>query len=234
MRNVALTGILAASGLTITALLASGGGGAAIAWIVALCLPEGQSMVASDIPHLTIEHSRHFGVGEAVGLGVISAAFVLGGLWPVKAAMEAGPVIDGERVLAAMVRTARATGGVSETELAALYTEVTGLPMDPNDMVIAARRRDGEPIDWIAAATLPSDREAILTGALRVGWSHGAFTPEALEFLGQLANALGLDGDALAERFDRLTAPSERQEVAAGSPDPFDRLRRERHVALPV
>jgi len=213
-----------AAGISVAAAAVSTSGasaGEAVTWLSDIC----GSAAAADSPKLAFGRLQEtVSPSVSMGLGLISAALLTGGLWPGTADPSETTEADPDRVLAAMAHVARATGGISPPEFAEKATGATGTALTVDEAALALRacRADAEAEDlaWIAEGEGAAARETILRAALEVGWTHGAFTPGGLEMIGRLARAMEVSGDDLALLFWEITEPP-----LHARPDAFERLR---------
>ena len=222
MRNMTLW---TAAGLSVGAAAVSLGGtetGDALKWLAELCLT---GPVQGEMPMIAMEdHSRHFSPTIAMGLGLISAALITGGLWPGQAPDPDAPAADPDKMLAAMTHVAAATGGISPPELSQQVERATGMELSHDEAALALMtyrfNADEEELLWIGDGETRVAKDAIMKAALNVGWTHGEFTPRGLEMIGRLARAVGLSGDDLALLFWEVTEPPQHKRE-----DPFEKLR---------
>lgn len=207
MRNMTLW---SAAGISVAAAAVSMSGSETadtLRWLVDLCLT---GPMPDDMPMIEFE-TRGPSPTVALGLGLISASLLIGGLWPGAAGTDRSTEADPDRMLAAMAHVAAATGGISPPELAEKVTRATGMTLSVNEATLALKSYGPEASDddlnWIAEEGTRATRETIMRAALEVGWTHGAFTPGGLEMIGRLARALDFSGDDLALLFWETTEP---------------------------
>ncbi len=221
MRNMTLW---SAAGLSVAAAAVStsqGGAGEAMIWLAELY---GSGSVV-DTPKLAIQQLKDdVSPSVSMGLGLISAALLTGGLLPGGAEPSENTGCDPDKVIAAMARVAAATGGISPPEFAEKVTGATGIELSADEAALALRTcrsdAEAEDLDRIVKGTGLAAREKILRAALEVGWTHGTFSPGGLEMIGRLARAMEVSGDDLALLFWEVTEPP-----LHARPDAFERLR---------
>ncbi|MEL7107120.1 MAG: hypothetical protein AAGM21_14450 [Pseudomonadota bacterium] len=214
-----------AAGLSVGAAAVSFSGsdtGDALRWLAELCLT---GPVQGDMPMIAVEdHSTHFSPTLAMGLGLISAALLTGGLWPGADVDADAPMADPDKMLAAMTYVAAATGGISPPELSSQVASATGMELTHDEAALALMTyrddADEDELAWIGEDETAVTRDIIMKAALEIGWTHGEFTPRGLEMIGRLARAINLGGDDLALLFWEVTEPPQHQRE-----DPFEKLR---------
>ncbi len=222
MRNMTLW---TAAGISVAAaaVATSGSGtGDTLKWLAELCL---SGPVQDDMPMIAMQdHSRHFTPTLAMGLGLISAALITGGLWPGEGPDPSDPIADPDKILAAMAHVASATGGISPPELSLKVTEVTGMELSVDEATLAmmSYRADAQndELHWIGEGEHGVARDQIMKAALNVAWTHKEFTPSGLDMIGRLSRALDLTGDDLALLFWEVTEPPQHERS-----DPFAKMR---------
>lgn len=207
-----------AAGISVAAAAVSTSGGGTnetLQWLVGLCL---SGPVAME------QQARPFSPSVAMGLGLISAALITGGLWPGRKAEPESVETDHDQMLAAMSYVASATGGITPAELSSQVTDATGMELSPEEAVLALQTYRGTPapgeLAWIGEGQNKTSRDAIMRAALKVAWTHGDFTPGGLEMIGHLAENLGYAGEDLALLFWEVSEPP-----AHADEDPLKRLR---------
>ncbi len=222
MRNMTLWTAAGISVAAVAVTTSGSGTGDTLKWLAELCLT---GEAPADMPMIAMEdHSRHLSPTVAMGLGLISAALITGGIWPGAAPDPDAPPADPDKILAAMTYVASATGGISPPELSQLVGQATKMELSLDDAELALMTYTADATEhdlkWLAEENSRHERDAIMKAALETGWSHGSFTPRGLDMIGRLARALELSGDDLALLFWEVTEPPQHERA-----DPFEKLR---------